>query len=107
MAKKQNAFLAGIDAKHKAEMARMQLFVMQWCEDAAMIAANQVLGLGEGRAKEFGEAYNTIMAEIAEIVRDDGKDDKELVYAKAKVDDALKRVCGKHFQPWEERYGAI
>ena len=107
MAKKQNAFLAQVDAKHKAEMARMQLFVMQWCEDAAMMAANKVLGLGEGRAEEFGRAYCEIMDEIAKLVRDDGLDDKELVYAKAKIDNTLKRICGKHFQPWDVRYGSL
>lgn len=33
-----------------------------------------------------------------------GKDDPEFAYAKAKIDERLKQINGKHFQPWEVRY---
>ena len=69
--------------------------------DAALIAANDVLQLGPGRAKEFADAYSQALTEIANMAVDDTKD---LEYSKAKLDERLKQICGENFVPWEGRY---
>lgn len=46
------------------------------------------------------------MNEMARMVVDDQKDDKEFVYSKAKIDEKILAIVGpENFQPWEERYG--
>lgn len=80
--------------------------LMQMGQDAAMIAAHDVLQLGPGRAEEFCKSYIDTMNSMARMVCDDQKDDKEFVYAKAKIDEQIKSILGeKNFLSWEERYG--
>lgn len=46
------------------------------------------------------------MNDMARMIVDDQKDDKEFVYAKPKIDEQIKSIVGpENFQPWEERYG--
>ena len=33
------------------------------------------------------------------------KDDEKFAYTRGVVDRRLKKICGEHFVPWEERYG--
>lgn len=42
--------------------------------------------------------------EIATFLVEDAQYDPKAVYAKAKVDERLQKICGDKFQPWEERY---
>lgn len=74
--------------------------------DAAMIAAHDVLQLGPGRARDFCVAYISAMNDMARMVVDDQKDDKEFVYSKAKIDQQIEMIVGpENFKPWEVRYG--
>lgn len=109
MPKKSN-FVAQMEAKIEAKynaIFRMKMdMLMQMGQDAAMIAANEVLQLGAGRAKPFCEAYIKAMNEMARMVVDDQKDDPEFVYSKAKIDEQIRAIVGdENFAPWEERYG--
>ena len=71
-----------------------------------MIAAHNVLQMGPGRARDFCTAYIEAMNDMARLVVSDQKDDKEFVYAKAKIDEQIKAIVGpENFQPWETRYG--
>lgn len=71
-----------------------------------MIAAHEVLQLGPGRAKDFCVAYISAMNDMARMVVDDQKDDRDFVYAKAKIDQQIEAIVGsENFQPWENRYG--
>ena len=45
------------------------------------------------------------MMQYAEMVLSDAAEDNQIWYSKGKVDQELRRVCGKYFVPWEERYG--
>ena len=67
-------------------------------------AAVGVFGLGEGRAELWTKVYSETLDDMMRMVAADGKDDPEFVYAKAKIDERLKQINGKHFQPWEVRY---
>lgn len=102
--KKPNPMLAKIEARHQAEMTHCRLFTAQQCKDVLLIAANRAFGFGPDRAKALGDAFDEAFNEYAEMTLEDAKTDREIWYTKAKVDDALREICGEHFQPWDERY---
>lgn len=105
MRMKKNALIDKIEAKYEARFhARMDM-LMQMCQDAAMMAAHDVLQLGPGRAKEFCIAYIEAMNGMARLVYNDQKDDREFIYAKTKIDQEIRSIVGdENFVPWEERY---
>lgn len=104
---KPNQMLAKIEAKYNALFHRKMDMLMQMGQDAAMIAAHDVLQLGPGRARDFCVAYIEAMNSMARMVVDDQKDDKEFVYAKAKIDEQIAAIVGpENFQTWETRYGS-
>ena len=86
---------------------RRQLDVcLQMGLDAAMIAANEVLGLGAGRAAKFRKAYIDTINEIGRMLAIDGKDDADLTYSTAKIDERLRQIVGnENFVDWDGRYG--
>lgn len=101
---KQSGYLKRLEAQNKAKQSRQLMFAMQYAEDAAMMAAAEVFGMGEERAKRFGQAYCRYVNEISKLIHTDSKDDKDCEYSRAKIDQKLKEICGKYFVPWEERY---
>ena len=109
---KTNPMLARIEA---AAEARYQIrfhksmdMLLQMCQDAAAIAAHDVLQLGPGRAEDFYIAYREAINDMARRVVDDQMDDPEFVYAKAKIDEQIRSIVGEDkFSPWEVRYGEI
>lgn len=80
--------------------------------DAAIIAAHEALGMGPGRAESFRRAYVAAMDELAGLFVDDagqkpGQGDREIVYAKAKRDEIIRRIVGEeNFVPFDVSYGA-
>ena len=105
----KNDLLRRIEAKYAAHYAALyqakMRMTLQLAQDAAMIAANEVLQMGPGRAKEFALAFTEAINDIGVMMFDDQMDDPEFVYTKARVDRRLKEICGENFEPWEERYG--
>lgn len=79
--------------------------LVQQVMDAAFIGAAEVFHMGPGRCEAFGNATMEALHEIAALVNGDYADDRELVYAKEKVDQRLRTICGDKFDPWEVRYG--
>lgn len=79
--------------------------------DAAVMAAHEALGMGPGRAGAYREAYMAAMDELAGMFIDDadkkaGNGDKDLVYAKAQRDEAIRRIVGDElFVPFDLGYG--
>lgn len=103
---KPNPMIAAIEAKYNRLFHLKMDMLMQMGQDAAMIAAHDVLQMGPGRARDFCVAYIEAVNGMARIMVDDQKDDKEFVYAKTKLDEQIKAIVGpKNFQPWEVRYG--
>ena len=74
---------------------------VQMCKDAAMIAANEALGMGEGRCVAFSQAFDKALNEIVHTCLEDTPD---IEYTKEVIDRQLKAICGEHFAPWEVRY---
>lgn len=80
--------------------------VLQIGQDAGCFAANETLKMGQGRAADFCIAYREYVNEIVMLIFDDQKDDKDFVYARAKIDERLEKIVGKeNFLPCELRYG--
>lgn len=105
----KNDLLRRIEAKYAAHYAALyqakMRMTLQLAQDAAMIAANEVLQLDPGRAEEFALAFMETINDIGILMHDDQKDDKDYIYTRGVVDRRLKKICGDKFQPWEERYG--
>lgn len=102
---KPNAFLAKMEAQYRAMSAHKVNVALQMAKDVADIAANEVFGMAEGRAEKWTKVYSETLNDMMQMVSQDGKDDPEFIYAKTKIDERLKQNNGKHFQPWEVRYG--
>lgn len=107
---KQNNMLArrdaAIAARLKAEYDAQLNIALQMGLDAATIAANEVLGMGKGRAKEFLTKYIETYNMFCKMIVDDSKDDPQIDYSTAKIDQRLRQIVGDEvFRPWEERYG--
>lgn len=103
---KQSAFAKAVNREVNKQIAEYTRARMQIAQDAAFIAANEVLQLGADRAREFGEAFCRACNEIAELVVEDSKFDREIVYAKHTLDTRIASIVGeKNFVPFDERYG--
>lgn len=103
---KPNAMLAKRDAAIYARYRHQLDIANQMCFDAATIAANEVLGMGKGRAPQFGQVMMETLNEIATMTINDAKDDKEFIYTREALDRKLKRIVGEeNFVSWEVRYG--
>ena len=97
---------AQYEAKYRALFQRKMDVLEQMCQDAAMIAAHDVLGMGAGRAVKFAVAFRETLNGMARATMEDAKDDNEVWYSVAKLDERLKAIVGEeNFAPWEERYG--
>lgn len=105
MAKGVNPLLLGLQRKHQAELNGMRDFVQQLCCDVMLIAANAEFGFGPERLKRLHNTYEDAYDEYADLIIEDAKIEKDLDYAKGKIDMKLKQILGDYFEPWEERYG--
>lgn len=104
MAKNSN-YLARLQAQKKAEIDYHRRFSIQWCADAAILAAHEVFQRRGDKIVEFYNAFVKYAHEIAEMTMQDAKDDKHIDYTKGTIDKRLLEILGEeHFQPWEERY---
>lgn len=99
---KQSAYLKKIRTAARKQVAEEHIVRIQMSLDAAMIAANEVLQMGPGRARAFADAFSKALREIAELTV---RDTKDMEYTKAKLDKRLEEICGDSFVPWDERYG--
>ena len=105
MARKVNPMLAKIEARHRDQLRAQRLFTIQQCADMLLIAANAAFGFGADRLGKLEETYYAVFREYAELALDDGKDDPDIIYTRAKLDQKLAEIMGPNFRPWEERYG--
>lgn len=91
-------------AKASAATWKNLMTACQMVTDAAVLAAHDVFQLGPGRAAKFLAAIRKYTNEIASMLVEDGKTDRDYIYTREKVDARLKQICGDKFIPWEERY---
>lgn len=109
-AKNQMLIHAERIAKHLvAEQTKARLAL---AFDAAILAAHKVFGMGPGRAAAFRDAYMDAMEELAGMFIEDadkkaGNGDRDLAFAKAKRDEAIRKIVGDElFVPFDRDYGS-
>ena len=96
---------AQLEAKYRMKFNTRMDLLLQMGQEAAQFAAHDELGMGPGRAVPFTVAYREALNWLANLVVEDAKSDKELWYAKAKIDERLLPIVGEeNFAPWDERY---
>lgn len=66
---------------------------------ATLLAANESLEVGPGRAGGFLEVRAKALVEVADLINADGEADKDLIYAKKVLADNVKRIVGR--ETWE------
>lgn len=104
MAKGMNPALRAV-VERRREDKRKQRIALQMAEDAAMIAAQVIFGMGPKRAADFHAAYTKTANEIAKLIVEDAKADEMLEYTKDTVDKRIRQIVGpENFRPWDERY---
>ena len=103
--KKNNAYLAKLQAKKEFEH-RLRWFISQrFFEDCMVIAINRVFKRKGSIIAEVLAEFREIYAELAVLLTEDGEVDEELWYTKEKVDRELREILGEeNFKPWDERY---
>lgn len=105
----KNDLLRRLEAKAELKYAALyqakMRMTLQLTQDAAMIAANEVLQMGPKRAPDFAAVMRDTVNEIAGVMLKDQKDDEKFAYTRVVVDRRLKKICGENFRPWEVRYG--
>lgn len=105
---KPSAYMQKIQAAQAAEISYQRKFTVQWCEDAALLAANEVFQRRGEKLAEFRDAFRQIVTEIANMTIDDARGDKSLEYTKDRLDGRLRSVLPeKDFEDWNMRYGGI
>ncbi len=74
-------------------------------ECAAVLAANEVLGLGQGRVVEFVMALCRHILDWQEAISEDRADDPEIAFAKERIDRLLRPIYGDWMPEFDVRYG--
>ena len=90
-----------LDQRNSALTEEINLLEAQIELNTRSIAANEALGMGEGRCVAFSMAFDKALIEIVHTCLEDTPD---IEYTKEVVDRKLKAICGDHFAPWEVRY---
>lgn len=120
MSKKNNPFLAQIEEKYrrdyelklavvKADYRKQLNMALQMSSDAALMALDDTYpDVDRETAKRFHELHEQWVDEISQLIIDDSKDDKEIVYSKESIDRRLMQIVGEEgFIPWDERNGGM
>lgn len=98
---KQSGYLKRLQAQKEAEQRKSNVHALQMGLDVAVIALAREFGFGPERLNRFRNMYQTAWDEYVDLINNDTDD---LTYAYAKMDDALKAVCGEYYTPREIRY---
>lgn len=102
---KNSGYLARLQAQKNEEIEYYRRFSLQWCADAAILAAHEVFQRRGEKIAAFYNAFVKYANQIAEMTMKDAKDDKHIDYTKGTLDKRLLEILGEeYFRPWEERY---
>lgn len=101
---KKSSFIQRMQEQKAYEIKWHREFTIQWCADAAILAANEVFQRKGEKLVEFNNTFAQYAKMIAEMTLDDARGDKSIVYTKEKVDGRLKELLGDAFVPWDDRY---
>ena len=85
------------------EKAYQRNFARQFVTDAACLAVHDTFGAAEIGQEKFLASLGYWLMEMSELTLEDAKDDKDLVYMKTKLDEALKPILGNGRDVPDER----
>ena len=91
-------------AQLRRDMDIIKGFTVQQSLDMAIIALHNEFHFGPKMVRRFEDAFLETFKAYARMCVSDGADDPEIVYTKAKVDQALQAACGDNIRPYDERY---
>ena len=104
--KPKNAYLAQLEQRMQ-DRARVSQYVNERQSlDALIVAINDEFGFGAERITRLVSRYIEKRKEIADMFLDDRhkNNDKELAYAKAKLDKRLQSIMGSDYPEHDARY---
>ena len=101
---KQSGYLQKLAAQQAVRDEKTRRFTLQQCKDMMLITMHEDFGWGEERLKKLSDCYDQTFMTYAEMCLADAKTDKQIWFTQGKVDERLKKACGKYFVPWDERY---
>lgn len=106
---KPSPMIQKLIAKERAEAAfrldRAVSFAKALTQDAAVLAAHEVFGLGQGRVVEFVMALCRHILDWQEAISEDRADDPEIAFAKERIDRILRPIYGDWMPEFDIRYG--
>ena len=104
--KPKNAYLAKLEQRMQ-DRARVSQYVNERQSlDALIIAINDEFGFGAERIGRLISKYIDTRIEVADMFMDDRykNKDKEIAYAKGKLDKRLQSIMGKEYLEHDVRY---
>lgn len=103
MGKKPNAMLAAYEAKLERQYLHKLNIALQMAEDACLIATSEVRGLGPDNAELLRIEFRRTVNSICHLLAEDGKDDPDTEWSRAKVDQRLAEIEGDKARDWDAR----
>ena len=85
-----------MELKYAALYQAKMRMALQIAQDAAMIAANEVLQMGPKRAPDFAAVMRDTGNEIAGVMLKGQEDDEKFAYTRVVVGRRLEKNCGEN-----------
>lgn len=99
---KQSGLLKRMQAQREAEQMKSNVYVLQMGMDITTLTLAREFGFGPERLNRFRNRYQSVWDEYQALINGDSADCE---YAFAKLDEALRAVCGEYYAERSERYG--
>ena len=103
MAKRNNALMDRIEAMCRSRELEARHMARVYQMDMVTIALGR-MGWGEKRFDKFDALLAEVMKEYGDEMLSDYEQDRDLWYAKSKLDRELSGYVGARFVPFDERY---
>lgn len=100
---KNSGMMKLVDKLVKQEEQEIRHHARVFQMDMVTIALGR-MGWGEKRFSDLDKMLTEVAKEYSEEIVADSKDDKDIWYAKDKLDREIKQYVGKLFVPYDERY---
>ena len=98
-----NGYLARMQARQELREREIRHHTRVYMMDMVTIALGR-MGFREARFKKFDELLTQAAKDYADLITNDVREDKEMVYSKATLDRELAQYTGSMFVPYERRY---
>lgn len=100
---KKSGMMQLVDKLVAQEEARIRQHARIFMMDMVTVTLGR-MGWGEKRFIDFDKKLAEVCDEYAIEIIEDSKDDKDIDYAKSRLDRELAQYVGKLFVPYDERY---